>query len=152
MLIPEAVAGRDDVFFFGTLIHLEVLAAVLDRPVAEHETSEATLHGFRRERAAAASYPVLVAAPGDRVTGRLLHRPSRRDIRRINHFEDDEYSARRLIVEAASGARAAWAFMGLAEVATMRPSGEPWHPGSWAEQHLAGYREAIRHWMRGAPE
>jgi len=151
-LIPESAAGRDDVFFFGTLVHPEVLTAVLDRDLRAHETSPATLHAYRCERAALASYPVLVPDPAASVAGRLLHRPSRRDIRRVNHFEDEEYTATRVIVRSVLGRRPAWAFMALGGVAMMRPSGEPWQLDRWAEAHLHSYRLAIRQWMSNAPD
>ena len=37
-------------FFFGTLMDRDVLASVLDRPVARDELSRAWLHGYRRLR------------------------------------------------------------------------------------------------------
>ena len=151
-LIPASAAGREPVFFFGTLMHDEVLEAVLDRQVATHETRPATLAGFRRERAAQASYPVLVEDPAASVTGRLLERASRRCIWRINHFEDDEYRARRLTVLSHGSRIEAWVFLPLDHVATMRPSGEPWHLDSWAAAHLDGYRRAIKQWMADAPD
>lgn len=150
-LIPESAAGREPVFFFGTLMHDEVLEAVLDRRVGAHEIRPATLSGFRRERAARASYPVLVEDPAACVTGRLLERPSRRCIGRINHFEDDEYHARRLAVVSQGSRLDAWVFMPLEHVAMMRPSGEPWDLDSWAAAHLDAYRRAIAHWMADAP-
>ena len=150
-LIPLSAAGRDPLFFFGTLMHEEVLEAVLDRPVAALETTAAVLRGYRRERAAAASYPVLVEDPSALVDGRLLHRPSARCILRINHFEDAEYRARRLTVLAAGTPVTAWVFLPLDHVAMMRPSGEPWHLDHWAGQHLDAYRDAIDGWMADAP-
>jgi gamma-glutamylcyclotransferase (GGCT)/AIG2-like uncharacterized protein YtfP len=151
-LIPTSAAGRDPLFFFGTLMHHEVLETVLDRRVADHETTEpAILHGYRRERAAAASYPVLVRDKGARVEGRLLHRPSERCILRINHFEDEEYRASRVTVTVGRNRLAAWVFLPLDHVAMMRPSGEPWHLDHWAAQHLDAYREAIAGWMVDAP-
>lgn len=150
-LIPESADGREPVFFFGTLLHDVVLEAVLDRRVAAHETRPATLSGFRRERAALASYPVLVEDPAASVAGRILERPSRRCIRRINHFEDDEYRARRLTVISHGTPLDAWVFMPLEHVAMMRPSGEPWDLDSWATAHLDAYRRAIAHWMADAP-
>lgn len=151
-LVPEEAAGRDDLFFFGTLMHLEVLKAVLAREVGPAETGGAVLMGYRRERAAEASYPVLVPDPRGAVEGLLLRRPSRRDIRRVNHFEDDEYEARHLPVTTRGGRRHAWVFMALEHVAMMRPSGEPWELERWAEAHLAGYHAAIRGWMANAPD
>jgi gamma-glutamylcyclotransferase (GGCT)/AIG2-like uncharacterized protein YtfP len=150
-LIPETAAGRDAVFFFGTLMHAEVLARVLDRPVAANETAPAALTGFRRERALEASYPVLVDDPAAAVDGRLLHRPSRRDILRINHFEDEEYRAHRVTVIVGADRHPAWVFLALDDVAMMSPSGEPWHLEHWAAVHLDDYRVAIDGWMADAP-
>ena len=151
-LIPTQAAGRDSVFFFGTLMHHEVLETVLDRRVADHETTEpAILHGWRRERAASASYPVLVPDAGSSVEGRLLHRPSERCILRINHFEDEEYRADRVTVSIGHTRLTAWVFLPLDHVAMMRPSGEPWHLDQWARDHLDAYRQAIAGWMADAP-
>jgi gamma-glutamylcyclotransferase (GGCT)/AIG2-like uncharacterized protein YtfP len=150
-LIPRSAAGREPIFFFGTLMHEAVLAAVLDRPVATHELAPAVLRGYRRERAAAASYPVLVEDPRSTVEGRLLHRPTERCILRINHFEDEEYRACRLKVQTADSLVTAWVFLPLDNVAMMRPSGEPWHLDHWAGQHLDAYRDAIDDWMADAP-
>ena len=150
-LIPPTAAGRDAIFFFGTLMHEAVLEAVLDRPVEGHELTSAVLRGYRRERAAAASYPVLVEDRRAAVEGRLMHRPTRRCILRINHFEDDEYRACRLTVLTASQPVAAWVFLPLDHVPMMRPSGELWHLDQWAGQHLDAYRDAIDGWMADAP-
>jgi hypothetical protein len=150
-LIPETAAGRDAVFFFGTLMHAEVLACVLDRPVAVDELAPAALNGFRRERALEASYPVLVDDPAAAIDGRLLQRPSRRDILRINHFEDEEYRAHRLAVLVGADRHPAWVFLALDDVPMMRPSGEPWHLEHWAAVHLDDYRVAIESWMADAP-
>jgi gamma-glutamylcyclotransferase (GGCT)/AIG2-like uncharacterized protein YtfP len=151
-LIPMHAARRDPVFFFGTLLHHEVLETVLDRSVADHEITEpAILPGWRRERAAAASYPVLVPDAAARVEGRLLHGPSERCILRINHFEDEEYRASRVTVTADERELSAWVFLPLDHVAMMRPSGEPWHLDRWAHEHLDTYRHAIAHWMADAP-
>lgn len=151
-LIPEAAADRDAIFFFGTLMHEQVLSAVLDRPMLPSAMTAATLAGFRRERAMAASYPVLVADPSSTIEGRLLSRPTLRDIRRINHFDDDEYEARQVIVETSNGVRLAWVFMVLDGVAMMRPSGEPWALEPWVRHHIDGYLEAVQGWMANAPE
>lgn len=150
-LVPDSAAGRDHLFFFGTLMHQDVLEAVLDRRVAADELQPATLQGFRRERAAMASYPVLVRDPAASVAGRLLRRPSYRCISRINHFEDDEYRACQLTVESGGATLAAWVFLPLDHVPMMQPSGEPWELERWAVDHLAAYRRAIDTWMADAP-
>ena len=58
--IPLSAAGRQPLFFFGTLMDLDVLAYLLERPVDLDDLRPATITGFRRVRALGASYPVLV--------------------------------------------------------------------------------------------
>ena len=92
-MIPISAAGRVPLFLFGTLMDLDLLTYLLQRPVDVEDLVPATIHGFRRARAAGASYPVLVAEPGGMVAGRLLRRVTVRDIARINHYESEEYRA-----------------------------------------------------------
>lgn len=147
-LIPLAAAGRDDVFVFGTLVHHEVLELVVDRSVAPGELVPAVLAGHRRETAAGASYPVLVADPVGAVDGRLLRRPSLRDIQRLNHYEADEYAAAQLVVTVAARPQPAWVFMALDHLV---PSGEPWDLERWAAAHLEQHRRRLARWMAEAP-
>ncbi len=144
-MIPPEAAGQDDVFFFGTLMHEGVLARVLDRPLRPNELLPAALPGYRRVRALNASYPVLVDTADGLVAGVRLVRPDRRDIERINHFEADEYEARRLRLE--DGA-AAWGFIGLDALAA---SNEPWDLDAWAARHMPAYLvEVVDYWMADA--
>ncbi|MEZ5905685.1 MAG: gamma-glutamylcyclotransferase family protein [Geminicoccaceae bacterium] len=147
-LIPVRAAGRADVFLYGTLAHDEVLAAVLGRPIVPGELAPAVLAGYRREAAIGASYPVLVADATAEVAGRLLRRPSLRELRRINHYEADEYLAEELPVSVAGLQQPAWVFLALA---AMVPSGRPWELEQWAAAHLPAFHQRIVVWMRDAP-
>src|SRR3954451_21868760 len=73
-MITLFAAGRQPLFFFGALMDLDVLAYLLERPVDLDDLQPATIAGFRRVRAAGASYPVLVPEAGGKVEGRLLRR------------------------------------------------------------------------------
>ena len=144
-MIPPEATGRDDVFFFGTLMHADVLARVLDRSLRPNELLPATLLGYRRVRALNASYPILVEAAESLVAGVRLVRPNRRDIERINHFEADEYEARRLTLEDGG---AAWVFIGLD---ALPASNEPWDLDVWAVRHMPAYLvEVVDYWMADA--
>lgn len=145
-MIPLAVAGLEPLFFFGTLMDIDVLAAVLARPVDPADLAPASLPGFARMRAAAASYPILVRDPDDTADGRLLRRTGRRDIARINHFESEEYAAERHLVRTGEGIRPAWLYASL-DVAHMRPSGEPWRLRHWQASAKAAFLDAIDGWM-----
>lgn len=147
-LIPAEAAGRDPIFFFGTLMHRAVLQAVLDRPVREREIETATLAGYRRVQALGAPYPVLVRDARSEVEGSLLIRPSLRDIRRINHFEDEEYHAMLLTICTSGGNQAAWVFLALE---TLAASGIAWDLDSWAELHLESFLGHVEKWMADAP-
>lgn len=147
-LIPAEAAGRADVFLYGTLAHEEVLAAVLDRPVVPGELVPAVLAGYRREAALGVSYPVLVADPAAEVAGRLLRRPNLRELRRINHYEADEYLAEELPVSAGGLQQSAWVFLALA---AMVPTGRAWELEEWSATHLPDFRQRIAAWMLDAP-
>jgi gamma-glutamylcyclotransferase (GGCT)/AIG2-like uncharacterized protein YtfP len=143
--IPLAAAGSVPVFLYGTLTDPDVLARVLGRPVRADGLEPARLDGFRRLRAAAASYPVLVPAPDAAVDGLLLHPAGRRDILRLNHFESGEYHAELRPVRTRAGAtRPAWLYAARADLPA---SAEPWRLEDWRRRHLADFLPACDAWM-----
>lgn len=132
-------------FFFGTLMDRDVLATVLDRPVADDETTPAWLHDYRRVRAATGSYPLLVPSPGLVVGGVLFRPKDGRDDLRIRHFEEEEYAERWLTVHLAGGRRLpSRVFFGL-EV--LQATDEPWDLATWRRVHKAAFLEQCREWM-----
>jgi hypothetical protein len=137
-------------FFFGTLMDRDVLAAVLDRPVAGDELSRAWLHGYRRVRAAHTSYPILVPAPGMVVGGVVFQPRDARDDVRIRHFEDGEYAERRLVVHRAGGRRLVTRVFLALEV--LQATDEAWDLAAWARGHKGAFLEQCREWMRDCPE
>jgi hypothetical protein len=148
-LIPLAAAGRDPLFFFGTLMDDEVLSHVVGRPLAADELLPARLDGFRRVTVAGSSYPMLVADPAAGLDGRLLRRASRRDILRINWFESEEYRAERHRVRAGGRDHLAWLFRALDGV--MIATGRPWRLDDWRREHKAGFLERCAGWMADCP-
>ena len=137
-------------FFFGTLMDLDVLAAVLDRPLTGSELSQAWLRGYRRVRAATASYPVLVPAAKLLVGGVLFQPQSERDEIRIRHFEGEEYVDRWLMVRLPGGRRRpARVFFSLEALGR---TDHPWNLAEWAQEHKAAFLEQCREWMRDCPE
>jgi hypothetical protein len=136
-------------FFFGTLMDCDVLAAVLDRPVAGDELHRAWLHGYRRVRAATACYPILVSAPGLVVGGVLFHPRGTRDDVRIRHFEDGEYVERWLIAQLPGGRRQpARVFFSLEVLGC---SDHPWTLAAWTRHHKPTFLDRCREWMLDCP-
>lgn len=142
--IPLAAAGRQPLFFFGTLMDLDVLAYLLERPVDLDDLLPAEIAGFRRVRAARASYPVLVPQPGAIVGGRLLRRATARDIARINHYESGEYRAELRTVTCFGRSVPAWLYLGLDG---LEPSDEPWSLAEWQERSKPRFFAACDEWM-----
>ena len=144
-MIPLAAAGRQPLFFFGTLMDLDVLAYLLERPVDLDDLQPAAISGFRRVCAAGASYPVLVPWPDGVVEGRLFSRARTRDIARINHYESEEYLAElRLVTNAAEEQVAAWLYLGLDGLAA---GDTDWSLGEWQRTAKAGFLRACDGWM-----
>lgn len=148
-LIPAHAAGRQPLFFFGTLLDVDVLTYVLGRPIDLDDLRPASLAGFSRVCIADASYPTLLAHPDGRVPGKLLRRASRRDIARINHFESGEYRAELHHVMTEDGAmQPAWLYLGLSHLA---PLAAPWTLEEWQLLHKPGFFAACDHWMADFP-
>jgi hypothetical protein len=136
-------------FFFGTLMDRDVLATVLDRPVASAEMIPAWLYDYRRVRAAAVSYPLLVPAPGV-VVGGVVFRPrdDREDVR-ILHFEGEEYAARWMNVRLGRGRRRAARVFFAGEA--LRATAESWDLVAWTSAHKAAFLVQCREWMCDCP-
>jgi len=149
-LIPLAAAGRQPLFFYGTLTDLDVLAYVLERPIDLDDLVPATLVGYRRVQAVGVGYPVLVVDPAGAVEGRLLRRATRRDIARVNRFESGEYRAELHAVSTDDGATPpAWLYLGLDHLAA---TAEPWLLAAWQAMHKPGFFAACDGWMADCPD
>lgn len=143
--VPLAAAGRQALFFFGTLMDAEVLAHVLARPLADEQVVPAWIGGFRRIGTAGGSYPILVPTENGMLEGRLFQHVSRRDIARINHYESGEYRAELRQVSFGDGSRVpAWLYRGLDH---LHADGSPWELGAWRARHKLGFFAACDGWM-----
>ena len=143
--IPLAAAGRQPLFLFGTLMDLDVLAWLLERPIDLADLCPALLRGFRRTGVVGASYPMLVSDATGVVEGRLMRRATARDIARINHYESEEYRAELRPVTTGAGVdTAAWLYLGLDHLAS---TAAPWSLARWQAEHKAGFFAACGGWM-----
>ncbi len=146
--VPPEAAGRTPIFFFGTLMDRDILAHLLGRPVGAEELRPARLSGFRRVAARNASYPVLLPDPEAVVEG-LLFLPGPEDVRRINHYESDEYRAELHLVDSGGERLPAWLFIG--REAVLEAGERPWDLRAWAARHKAGFFALLDEWMEDLP-
>jgi hypothetical protein len=110
-------------FFFGSLRDPLVLEAVLDRELGHLHFKSAVLPGYRVERAAGYSFPLLVADPNETAEGILAVGLTSEDLKRIDYFEDSEYEQRPCEVMHAGRWTAAMAYAAGKSLAS---SGERW--------------------------
>lgn len=124
----------EPLFFFGTLMDLDVLGLVVGRAILDEELAPAVLPRFRREAARDVPWPVLVGDPGAAVEGRLWSARGRLELERINRYEAGEYRAElHRVHDPRVGSREAWVHIG--DGARIVAAGRPWDLGSWAREH-----------------
>ncbi|MDE3029043.1 MAG: gamma-glutamylcyclotransferase [Paracoccaceae bacterium] len=91
-----------DFFFYGTLCHAPLLAAVVGRTV---EIIPATLDGHAVYWADGRSFPMIVQEAGARADGVLARGLNAADVARLDYYEGGfAYDARPVMAEAAEGA------------------------------------------------
>ena len=88
--MAEDVPTRS-MFFFGTLMDADVLAAVLGRLPATQDREAAFARGWRRVFVASRPYPMLIPQSGGRVEGLLVSGLSEREYERLGFYEGWEY-------------------------------------------------------------
>jgi hypothetical protein len=91
-------------FFYGTLCDPDVQRLVLGYRPGPRQLRPARLPGYRRKRARGRSYPVLLRAPGGRVTGLLFRAARTADAARLADYEGPEYITLSLPVRRGGGA------------------------------------------------
>lgn len=131
-------------FVYGTMLDREVLEIVLSRPVHPARRQRAWLEGHCIVRRGEDAYPVLVAAPGERVAGALLHRLNREDRDRIHFFESDEYDLIECTVTVAGRRPVRALRFGAAEHA---PHAETWSLEWWRTAHKDRFLYYTRQFM-----
>lgn len=145
--MPPHSPSTTPMFFFGTLMDEDVLAAVLGRRAAAEAMEPARLAGWRRAVISGRTYPMLVPHPTGAVDGLLVHGLGERDRRRLDHYEGPEYRIGTLIVRTQGGADvAADSYLGRAGVAAGR---EEWRLEAWRMRHKRAALTRIRTLMAG---
>ncbi len=132
-------------FFFGTLMDLDVLGLVLDRPADPEALVPARLPGYRRLRILRDSFPILVEDPAAAVDGLVFTTASAEEDARILFFEDYDYDLAPCRPVLPDGRIVEATFCG-AESGVLA-SEEPWELERWAERHKPGFLELSRIYM-----
>lgn len=139
-------------FFFGSLMDMELLALVTARTVDELDVASAALHGFARYRARGESFPLVVPHPGGRVDGTLVGGLTAADIDRIQYFEGSDYALQFFAVERSDERIEAMVFV---PTARLEPEAVAWNFESWVQQEravcFALAEELMSHYGRLSP-
>jgi hypothetical protein len=132
-------------FFYGSLMDLELLEAVIDRPSSDLRHQAGRLDGYAAETAHGYSFPTLVTRRGAVVEGVVTHGLSDADIERISYFEDTEYAHHPVEVVTAAATIAARTYM---STGALRSSGEAWDFAHWRAHHKPVLVAVTRQVMR----
>lgn len=119
-------------FFYGSLMDLELLEAVLGRAPDHLSFTPGWLAGYAAETAAGYSFPTLVEDRAARTDGLLTHGLSDDDVARIAYFEDTEYAPTVLDIATAESDVAAQVFMATT---ALKSTGELWSFEHWRRNH-----------------
>jgi hypothetical protein len=119
-------------FFYGSLMDLELLEAVLGRPATGLTFVTGWLDGYIAETAAGYTFPTLIERRGERVDGIVAHGLTQADIDRIAYFEDTEYAPMVVDVSTAESDVSAQVYLATGSLKT---TGEPWAFDKWKKEH-----------------
>ena len=132
-------------FFFGTLLDLDVLSIVLDRPVGPTDLAPARLQGFARRRVLTDSFPMLVEDPNGHVDGAVFTARDQTDHDRVLFFEDFDYDLEPCRPVLESGEEVEALYCG-AEPQTAAADAL-WSLAEWSKAHKAPFLEISHIYM-----
>ena len=115
-------------FFYGSLMDLELLEAVLGRKAGHVALSPGWLNGYAAETAARYTFPTLVENRTGRVDGILAQGLTSADVDRIAYFEDEEYATIVADISTADGNIAAHLYVATKR---LKSSGARWSFDDW---------------------
>lgn len=124
-----------ELFLYGTLRHLPLLAVVLGRDARQIEAAPAELAGYDLRAVEGEVFPMLVPAPSGRVRGIVLRGLGEADLDRLRFYEGGFGYAQQPVRLRVDGTEvAASAFLPRAQAsARLRPAG-PWRLAEWVER------------------
>jgi ADP-ribose pyrophosphatase len=93
-----------DLFFYGTLRHMPLLATVLGRPVADLDLTGATLADHKVFWVQGGDFPMIQSAPGEVAKGLLARGLTEVEIDRLRFYEDGfDYELKPVVVQSSAG-------------------------------------------------
>lgn len=125
-------------FFYGTLMDLDLLGFLIGRSVDPSELLPARLRGARRVRVRGASFPMLVPDPRATVEGRVWYGGTAAERARLDAYEGPAWRLVPVEVQLTSGERVAVAVYRVVEGA-LEPTDEPWDLAHWQARHKPRY-------------
>ncbi|MFD2208035.1 gamma-glutamylcyclotransferase family protein [Kiloniella antarctica] len=133
-------------FFFGSLMDPDVLEIVLGRPIDQTLLLPGILNGYRCEREAKESYPVLTPYPDGKANILVAHNLSEIDVDRILFYETGEYDLIPFIVH--QGLNKLEAF-GFATGEGIQTSRDTWHLNVWQKTDKVDFLPLAQRFMAG---
>ncbi|MDA0998843.1 MAG: gamma-glutamylcyclotransferase [Proteobacteria bacterium] len=134
-------------FFYGTLRDMDVLRAVLRRPIDCFTISEALADGYRAAPVVGSDYSVLVPDASHVSAGIVVFGLALRDIRRLDWFEGRDYTTASIDVLLIDSEQEVTANL-YAPAKNVRTEKGVWDFDAWRHRHKRKFIAMIR---RGNP-
>lgn len=115
-------------FFYGSLMDVELLEAVLGRKADGLTFTPGWLKGYVADTAERYSFPTLVEHRTGRVDGVVVKGLTANDVDRIAYFEDEDYTATAADIATADGDISAQVYVATTR---LKSSGKPWSFDHW---------------------
>jgi len=132
-------------FFFGTLMDMDLLAAVIGRLPAAAAREAAFLRGWRRVFVAGRTYPMLIPQPAGRVEGLLVGGLDERDCERLSFYEGWEYVTAPVTVRTLAGREVATAMFTCSD--GVLADNRDWSLELWRRKHKPAALVAVAETM-----
>ena len=136
-------------FFYGTLLDRDVTALVLGRRLPPAAFVSALMPGHRRRRVKGASYPVVIRAPGDEVSGAVVSGLSPHDVARLAAYEGQGYRIVMVGVKVAGRREAVSMFEPVP--GRLQPSSDPWDLVLWQRHSKRAFIGRLRRMISALP-
>ncbi|MEO0618861.1 MAG: gamma-glutamylcyclotransferase family protein [Pseudomonadota bacterium] len=132
-------------FFFGTLMDLDVLEIVSGQSRAQLTCAPASAEGVVQRNVIGQDFPVLVDAPGAHMTGRIVYGLTETARDRILFYEGEEYRVCDITVRTADGGKVACHY--FADNAVYEISDVPWDFDAWQRTQKTEFLSRARRFM-----
>lgn len=129
-------------FAYGSLMYSDVIRIVLNRAIDDLEIRHAVLDGYRRVAVPGRPYPTGIPQPGSRIRGKIITGLSKKDLARLDAYEEAFYVRQTITVQTERGMEEALAY--IDGRSPLPFAAEEWDAEFFIKEHLFEFVEKLK--------